>query len=266
MKEFFNWKSLTTITTTLCVALSVATVQGQENADMYYANANQQECCDPCSTGNFAKIAIGVGAIALAGLVGYGVAESTSKKGKHGDSGSSGTSGFQGNPGPAGPQGFTGVTGPTGGTGATGLGVTGPQGPTGATAQLPFAPGGSLEFTISATPTVGFTLTAFVVDPEQNVYSWTFSNAQAHTFTFDTLGVNPLPFIGNYKWGFYIEDVFPNDSALFTAPPATAVITLDGGDAVTYAPPFQLVWTQGDQYVSDIGYDPLASPNPVPLP
>jgi hypothetical protein len=266
MKEFFNWKSLTVVLTTLCFTFSVAAVPMQASAEEVYAQCDE-ECCDPCPTGCISKVAVAVGAIALGAAAGYGLGQATKRDGKHGRRGEDGSSGPQGPQGPQGNQGPTGQTaGPTGPTGPTGQGQVGPQGPQGPTGMLPFAANGTLTFAFQTAATPNFDIDVFVVDPEENVFTFPLSQGGNHTFTFDTSGTYPLPFIGNYKWGFYIVDVDPNHSAIFSSSPATVVVTLDGVDPNTYSAPVQLTWTSGDQFVGDIAYDPNAFPNPIPLP
>lgn len=267
MKEFFNWKSLTVVITTLCFALSVAAVPMQASAEEVYTYAGQQECCEPQSTGFLTKAAVAVGAIALGGLAGYGIGKATHKKGKHGERGDKGSEGFSGRDGPPGNQGPTGITaGGQGPQGPTGLGQTGPQGPQGPTGTLPFAAGGTLTFAFTVTNSQTFDVVVFVVDPEENVFTFPLSNGGTNTFTFDTLGTNPLPFEGAYQWGFYIVDIDPNNTATFTDSPVSVVITLNGVDPVTYEAPFAQQWTKGDQFVRDIAYDPDAFAEPIPLP
>ncbi len=266
MKELFSWKSLTTVVTALCFTLSVP---AQAVADEAYAGG-PDGCCEPvcapvCGDGWFTKIA----AIALGGAAGAVVGASYHKRGHRGDDGDKGCDGPEGSRGRTGPQGPNGtVEGPTGPTGPTGISPTGPQGPQGATGSLPFNAFGSLSFTFSnistpTTPVVGGEIDVFVVDPEQNVY--------VDSVPLPGGGVNitinpPNTFIGAYKWGFYIRDIDPNHSAAYNFNgPITVDIQLDGGDIVTYFSPSNQ-YTKGDQYVQEIGYDPLNPNSAIPIP
>lgn len=276
MKTLFNLRSISAVITGFCTTFSMVTLPEASFAqevvypeEMTYTDESQEECCEePASSICCGRTWVTIGAIAVGAAAGAAVGAAWHK---HGHEGSSGSLGPIGPTGALGAQGETNtVVGPTGPTGATGIGATGLTGATGATGICDFCEEASLVFTFcpDCLPegVSGF-IDVFVVDPWNHVFTQQVcvGSRKCATFTFDTSGSNPLPFIGHYTFGFYIADLEPNGSAVFPCSPVTMTVNMNDTNTVTYVAPSYQLWKDGDQYYQEVAFDSCSEGNPIPI-